>query len=97
MSNIPFNSPKAICTASQIRSKLDQKLRMMLGESVIVGPLDPYINRAYEAGKFDEQTRDELLKISIYCDKVLMSSDFTDIPPFKVLLGWSQMIDEMQV
>lgn len=95
MGEIPFNSPKAICTASQIRSKLDQKLRIMLNEKRIVGPLDPFIVRAYEEGFFDESKKNELLKISVYCDKVLLSSDFTDIPEFDVLLNWSKMIDEM--
>ena len=95
MADIPFNSPKAICTASQIRSKLDQKLRNMLNESKIIGPLDPYIVRAYEQGFFDASTKDELLKVSLYCDNVLLSSDYTKIPDFDVLVGWSKMIDEL--
>ncbi len=95
MSDIPFNSPKAICTASQMRSKLDQKLRIMLDEPRIVGPQDPYIMRAYEAGKIDEATKDELLKVTAYCDQVLLTSDFDNIPPFKTLLDWSKMIDEL--
>ena len=95
MSNIPYNSPKAICTASQIRSKLDQKLRMKLKETKIVGPLDPYIIRAYEEGFYDETTKDELLKVSLYCDNVLLSSDFSNIPEFDVLVSWSKLIDEL--
>ena len=95
MNDIPFNSPKAICTASQIRSKLDQKLRRMLDEPRIVGPLDPYIISAAEKGFFDEGTKEELLRISLYCDKVLLSSDFTDIPEFEVLVEWSKLIDDL--
>ncbi len=96
MSTIPYNSPKAICTANQIRSKLDSKLKLMLNEPRIVGPQDPYIIRAYEAGFFDEKTKDELLRITKYCDNVLLTSDFTDIEPFDTLLGWAKMIDEMK-
>ena len=95
MSDIPFNSPKAICTASQIRSKLVQKLRVMLKEERIIGPLDPFIVRACEQGFFDEATRDEFLKISRYCDDVLLSSDYDKIPEFKVLVNWSKKIDEL--
>jgi hypothetical protein len=95
MDSIPFNSPKAICTASQIRTKLDQKLRRMLGEQRLIGPLDPFIVRAAEQGCFDDATKEELLKISRYCDNVLMSSDYSEIPDFDVLVGWSKMIDEL--
>ena len=95
MADIPFNSPKAICTASQIRSKLDQKLRTKLKEQRIIGPLDPYIIRAYDEGFYDKSTKDELLKVSRYCDNVLLSSDYSDIPEFDVLVGWSKIIDEL--
>ncbi len=95
MGNIPFNSPKAKCTANQLRTKLDQKLMRMLNESKIIGPLDKYIARAFEEGFFDESVRDKLLEISWYCDNVLMSSDFTDIAEFKVLVEWSKLIDEL--
>jgi len=95
MNDIPFNSPKAICTASQIRSKLDQKLRNILNEQRIIGPLDPYIIRAADQGAFDVQTKEELLKIAKYCDSVLMSSDFTNIPDFKILVEWSRLVDEL--
>jgi len=95
MNDIPFNSPKAICTASQIRSKLDQKLRKMLGEKSLIGPLDPYIIRAYGQENFDTATKDELLKISLYCDRVLLSSDFSDIPEFDKLVEWSKLVDEL--
>lgn len=95
MSDIPYNSAKAVCTASQIRSKLCQKLGKMLDGEKIVGPLDRYIVSAAEKGAFDEATRDELLRISRYCDDVLLSSDFMDIPEFDVLLGWSKLIDEL--
>lgn len=96
MSDIPFNSPKAVCTASQIRSKLEQVLKKMLGEERLVGPLDPYVIRAYEAGKIDEATKNEFIYIAIYCDKVLLSSDYTEIPPLKKLTEWSKMIDELR-
>lgn len=95
MSDIPFNSPKAICTASQIRSKLDQKLRTMLKEPRLIGPLDPFIERACEEGNFDEKTRDQLIEISKYCEKVLLTSDFDGIPPFETLVEWSKLIDEL--
>ena len=38
---------------------------------------------------------EELLKVSIYCDNVLLSSDFSNIPEFDVLVGWSKLIDEL--
>ena len=95
MADIPYNSPKAICTASQIRSKLEQKLKMKLQEQRIIGPLDPYIIRACKEGFFDRDTMEELLKVSIYCDNVLLSSDFSNIPEFDVLVGWSKLIDEL--
>lgn len=95
MSNIPYNSAKAICTASQIRSKLSQKLSIMLGGERIVGPLDRYIAAAAEKGAFDDTTKEELLKVSRYCDNVLLTSDFMDIPEFNVLLEWSKMVDEL--
>ena len=95
VADIPYNSPKAICTASQIRSKLDQKLKMKLKEQRIVGPLDPYIIRACDEGFFDIDTRDELLKVSRYCDNVLLSSDFSNIPEFDVLVGCSKLIDDL--
>jgi hypothetical protein len=95
MSNIPYNSLKAVCTASQMRSKLEQKLRKMLGEERLIGPLDPYVFRAYQAGKIDEATRDQLIDISLYCETVLLSSKEKEIPPFETLLEWSKTIDEL--
>ena len=95
MADIPYNSPKAICTASQIKSKLEQKLKVKLNEQKIVEPLDHYIIRACEDGFFDQDTKEELLKVSIYCDNVLLSSDFSNIPEFDVLVGWSKLIDEL--
>jgi len=95
MSDIPYNSAKAICTATQIRNKLVSKLGKMLGGERIVGSLDRYIESAAEKGMFDDAKKKELLKISRYCDSVLFTSDYTDIPEFDVLLEWSKVVDEL--
>jgi len=95
MADIPYNSPKAICTASQIRSKLESKLKLRLGESKIVGPLDPYIRKMCEQGMIDEATRDELIKVSLYCEEVLLTSHMKEIPPFEQLVEWSKLIDTL--
>ena len=95
MADIPYNSPKAICTASQIRSKLESKLRVMLGEQRLIGPLDPYIKKACELGKIDEVTRDTLIKVSLYCEEVLLTSHMTEIPPFETLVEWSKLVDTL--
>ncbi len=95
MSDIPYNSAKAVCTATQIRNKLTSKLGKMLGGERIVGSLDRYIVSAAEKGMIDEAKKEELLKISRYCDNVLFTSDYTDIPEFEILLEWSRVVDEL--
>jgi len=64
-------------------------------EQRIIGSLDPYIIRACKEDFFDRDTMEELLKVSMYCDNVLLSSDFSNIPEFDVLVGWSKLIDEL--
>ncbi len=95
MSDIPYNSPKAICTASQMRSKIEIKLKKMLNETRIIGPLEPYIKKACEQGFFDEEKRDQLIKISLFCEDVLLTSNMTEIPPFETMLEWSKIIDTL--
>ncbi|MBO4357760.1 MAG: hypothetical protein J5813_06320 [Candidatus Methanomethylophilaceae archaeon] len=94
MSNIPYNSLKATSTATQMRNKMELKLKKKLGEQRIIGPLDPYIKRACDEGLIDEVTRDKLIQISLYCEDVLLTSNATEIPPFDTLLEWSKFIDE---
>ncbi len=95
MSDIPYNSLKAKSIATQLRTKLEQKLLKKLGEKRVIGPLDPLINRAFDEGYLDEQTRDTLFEISAFCEKVLLTSDMLDVPPFQKLLEWSKFVDEL--
>ncbi|MBE6524107.1 MAG: hypothetical protein E7Z65_04460 [Thermoplasmata archaeon] len=97
MSDIPYNSLKARSIATQLRTKLEQKLLKKLGEKRVIGPLDPLINRAFDEGHLDEQTRDTLFEISAFCEKVLLTSDMLDVPPFQKLLEWSNFVGELWV
>ena len=96
MSSIPYNSLKAVSTATQMRTKIEQKIRNKLGEQRLIGPLDPYITRAFDEGLIDEPTKDKLIEIALYCDDVLLSSNSTEIPPFDTLLEWTQYIDSLE-
>ena len=82
-------------TATQMRTKIEQKIKKMLGEQRIIGPLDPYIKKACDEGHIDEATRDKLIEIELYCEDVLLSSNTTEIPPFKTLQEWTAFIDEL--
>jgi len=95
MAHIPSNSPKAVCTANQLRSKLDQKLKILLKEDKLVGPQDPYIIKACELGFYDEATRDEFIKMTHYCEEILLTTHDVEVPPFKQLLEWAKMVDEL--
>ncbi len=95
MGEIPANSPKAVCTASQLRSKMDMKMRKFCGVKTIIGPLDRYIEEAYEKGCFSEDVKKQLYDIQAYCDTVLLTSEYKSLPDFDQILEWSRVVDDL--
>jgi len=95
MGEIPFNSPKAVCTASQLRSKMEMKMRKFCGVNVIIGPLDKYIEEAYQKGCYNDDVRKQLYDIQKYCDTVLLTSDYQELPKFDQIVVWSKIVDEL--
>ncbi len=89
-----FNGPLTICSGSQYRYRLENKLKMILGEDRIIGPLDPYIIKGVEAGKIDSGKKDTLLEISKFCDNAYMLPGY-DSPSSETVKSWSDVIEEL--
>lgn len=95
MNSISANSPKAVCTASQLRSKMDGKFRKILGIPCAVGPLDKYIDECYSKGIYDAETKDILYEINDFCDKILFTTEYIEVPSFNTLETWSHVVDRL--
>ncbi len=92
MTDVFFNESKSICSGSQYRVRLEHKLKTMLGEDRIIGPLDPFIKRAVDEGKIKKEVGKDLCAISRFCDDAYMLPE-ADCPTFEQIKTWSDIID----
>jgi len=94
MTDVFFNESKSICSGNQYRVRLEQKLKLMLGEERIVGPLDPFIKRAVNEGKISKDVGKDLCAISRFCDEAYMLPE-VECPTFEQIKAWSDVIDDL--
>jgi hypothetical protein len=94
MTDVYFNESKSICSGNQYRVRLEYKLRNILGEEKIIGPLDPFIKKAVDNGKISGEVGRNLCQISKFCDKAYMLPE-EDCPSFEQIKGWSDIIDRL--
>ncbi len=94
MEEVYFNGPLTICSGSQYRIRLERKLKIILDEDRIIGPLDPFIIKGVESGKIDPGLKDTLLQISEFCDCAYMLPGY-DSPPSDVVKSWSDVIESL--
>ena len=92
MAETYFNGPLTICSGSQYRIRLESKLRRILGEQRIVGPLDGPIKKCVEKGDIDENTGKTLLEISSFCDAAFTVPERMP-PSVETIKSWSEVID----
>jgi hypothetical protein len=91
-----LNTSKAILFASQYRCRIEKRLREILGEERIIGPLDPYIKRAVESGDIDEAEGESLIKIGKFCDSVLLSYDYCKPTSYDRMRSWSDKVAKIE-
>ncbi|MBR3477162.1 MAG: hypothetical protein IKH39_08455 [Candidatus Methanomethylophilaceae archaeon] len=96
MDEVHFDTCKAYLSASQYRCRMERKLKVILGEDRIVGPLDPFIQKGIDKGLIDPEKGESLIMISKYCDSVFMATDREDFPTFKELKSWSDVIEALR-
>ena len=96
MDEVYFNTSKAYLSAFQYRNRMERKLKAILGEEKVVGPLDPLIRKGVEKGLIDAGKGERLIMISSYCDSVFMATDRQDFPTFKELKSWSDVIESLR-
>ncbi len=94
MDEVYFNGPLTICSGSQYRVRLECKLKAILNEDRIVGPLDPYIVKGVETGKIDPTLKEDLLRISEFCDCAYMLPGY-DSPSSETVKSWSDVIESL--
>ncbi len=94
MSEVYFNGPLTICSGIQYRIRLENKLRRLLDEDIILGPMDASIRKCVETGKIPADLLDTLLEISQFCDVSYTNPEF-DSPPESVIKEWSDVIDKL--
>lgn len=95
MTEVACNTSKSICSASQYRIRLEEKLKALLGEERIAGTLDPYINRAADSGKISAEDAETLLKISKYIDHSYTTCDGCRLMTFDRLKSWSEVVERI--
>ena len=91
-----LNTSKAILFASQYRCRMEKRLKEILGEERIIGPLDPYISRAVEIGKIDSAEGESLTKIGKFCDSVLLSYDYCKPTSYGRMKSWSDKVAKIE-
>ena len=89
-----YNGPLTICSGSQYRVRLENKLRRLTGEKIIIGPLDATIQKCIDAGKIDVEKGKVLLEISKFCDYSYICPEF-DSPPRATIIAWSEAIESI--
>ncbi len=95
MNGVHFDTCKAYLAAAAYRSRMEHKLRGILGEDRIIGPLDPFIQKGVEKGLIDAEKGEQLVMISKYCDSVFMATERQDFPTVKELNSWSDVIESL--
>ncbi len=95
MDEVHFNTSKAYLSAFQYRGRMERKLKAILGEERIIGPLDQFIQKGVDKGLIDKDKGETLTMISNYCDSVYMATDRQDFPTFKELKSWSDVIESL--
>ncbi len=94
MSEVYFNKPLTGCSGSQYRIRLEGKLRNLLDEKMIIGPMDAAIIKCVEEGKIPAEKKDDLLEISKFCDFAFSCPEFPS-PSRDTIRAWSDVIDSL--
>lgn len=94
MSEVHFNGPLTICSGIQYRIRLEIKLRKLLGEDIIIGPMDASIRRCVESGEISEEVGGTLLEVSKFSDMCYTVPEF-DPPSEETIKRWSDVIDSL--
>ena len=79
-----------------VRLKIEWRLKTLLGEDKIVGPLDPYVNKAVELGKIDPEEGESLIRIERFCDSVQLSANYCRAQSFDKMRSWSDIIGRIE-
>ena len=95
MNEVYLNTSKAILSANQYRCRIEWRLKKLLGEDII-GPLDPYVNKAVERGLVDPAEGESLIKIGRFCDSVQLSANYCRIQSFDRMKSWSDIIEKIE-
>ena len=96
MSMTYYNGPLTICSGSQYRIRLEGKLRKLLGEERIVGPLEIPIRKCIERGVIDARSGEELIEISRFCDAAYTVPE--GLPPTEeTIKSWSEVIEALRL
>ena len=95
MTETYFNGPLTICSGSQYRIRLEGKLRKLLGEDVLIGPLDVPIRKCVENGSIDAGTGETLIRISKFCDTAYTLPEH-EPPSQETIKSWSDVIDSLR-
>ena len=96
MQEVYLNTSKAILSANQYRCRIEKRLREILGEEKIIGPLDPYVKKAVDMGKIDPAEGESLIKVGRFCESVLLSSQYCKAPTFDKMKSWSNIVDKIE-
>ena len=94
MESTYYNGPLTICSGNQYRIRLEEKLRHLLGEKIIVGPMDASIRKCEKKGLINPDTAKTLLEISEFCDRSYTFPE-SESPSEAVIKGWSDVIDDL--
>ena len=79
-----------------VRLKIEWRLKTLLGEDKIVGPLDPYVNKAVDLGKIDPDEGESLIRIGRFCDSVQLSANYCRAQSFDKMRSWSDIIGRIE-
>lgn len=96
MNEVYLNTSKAILSANQYRCRIEWRLKTLLGEDKIVGPLDPYVNKAVDLGKIDPEEGESLIRIGRFCDSVQLSANYCRAQSFDKMRSWSDIIGRIE-
>ncbi len=88
------NGPLTICSVSQYRIRLEGKLKKLLGEERIIGPLEIPIRKCIESGAIDADKGKELIEISRFCDAAYTLPESAP-PSEETIKSWSGVIEAL--
>ncbi|MBR6203764.1 MAG: hypothetical protein IKQ60_01680 [Candidatus Methanomethylophilaceae archaeon] len=94
MTETCYNGPLTICSGSQYRIRLEGKLKKLLGEKRIIGPLEIPIRKCIESGAIDVRKGEVLIEISRFCDAAYTLPESAS-PSEETIKSWSEVIEAL--